>query len=188
MDDRAELFRALRASTAALLNFDLNHLTPAQNIRVDRAAALRLQLDDLQRRQFAGEAIDMKEFVVASEALERLVGGDPDTGTDGDFEARVQAEFAGEREALSNLLAVQAERLDAADRRESPKLKAQIAELKSEIEQLRSSSAPPPVVVGAPEQPPQATSPLPPPDNRPPSAYLAQPHREYQIIPGGKRG
>jgi hypothetical protein len=115
-DDLAELFRKLRASTAALLNVDLNHLTPAQAIRVDRAAALRLQLDDLQRRQFAGEAIDMKEFCVASEQLEKLVGGDPDVaGAEDDFEtryqARIQEEFAGAHEKLSQLLRGQHERV-----------------------------------------------------------------------------
>jgi hypothetical protein len=77
-DGRAELFRALRTSTAALLKYDIDNLTAAQEIRVARAAALRLQLDDLQSRQLAGEQINMSLFVAASEALERMVGGQPD--------------------------------------------------------------------------------------------------------------
>jgi hypothetical protein len=56
-DDRAELFVSLRASTVALLGYDVDNLTAAQKIRVDRAIALRLVIDDAQARQMRGEVI-----------------------------------------------------------------------------------------------------------------------------------
>jgi hypothetical protein len=76
-DDQAKLFNSLRASTIELLGYDVDNLTAAQKIRVDRAIALRLVIDDAQARQMRGETIDVKEFVDASESLERMVGGNP---------------------------------------------------------------------------------------------------------------
>jgi hypothetical protein len=77
-DDPAKLFNSLRASTVALLGYeDTDHLTAAQQIRVDRAVMLRLLIDDAQARQMRGEPIDVRAFVAASEDLERMVGGNP---------------------------------------------------------------------------------------------------------------
>lgn len=78
--DTAAFFERLRADTARLLKLD-GVLTPSQQVRVDRAASLRLLLDQLQQRQLAGEEIDARQFVTASEALERLMGGSPDAPT-----------------------------------------------------------------------------------------------------------
>ena len=67
----AELFKSLRASTAAMLGLDVDHLSTEQTIRVDRAVTLRLLCDHLQAQQLHGVAIDVHEFISASEALER---------------------------------------------------------------------------------------------------------------------
>lgn len=80
-DDRAAFFEALRASTARLLKLDPATLSPAQAVRVDRAASLRLTLDGMQSAQLAGREIDVKAFVAASQELERLLGGEPDAPT-----------------------------------------------------------------------------------------------------------
>jgi hypothetical protein len=75
----AELFKSLRASTAALLGYDVDHLSAEQTIRTDRAVTLRLLCDHLQAQQLHGVAIDVHEFVSASEALERMITGrDPE--------------------------------------------------------------------------------------------------------------
>ena len=79
-DDRAAFFQRLRADTARLLKLD-GALTPSQQVRVDRAASLRLLLDQLQQRQLAGEEIDARQFVTASETLETLLGGNPEVAT-----------------------------------------------------------------------------------------------------------
>jgi voltage-gated potassium channel Kch len=77
-DERAKLLSSLRASTITLLGYDdVEHLTAAQQIRIDRAITLRLTIDDLQARQLRGERIDVSGFVEASESLERMVGGNP---------------------------------------------------------------------------------------------------------------
>jgi hypothetical protein len=88
MNDPAEFYRSLRVSTAAMLGFGaVDHLTAEQAIRTDRALTLRLVVDHLQGRQMQGGQIDVKEFVAASEALERMVGGDPEQTTGPDHDA-----------------------------------------------------------------------------------------------------
>jgi hypothetical protein len=78
-DDPAEFYHRMRISTAALLGYgDADRLTAEQAIRTDRALTLRLVVDHLQGRQMQGIPIDVKEFVAASEALERMVGGNPE--------------------------------------------------------------------------------------------------------------
>jgi hypothetical protein len=77
-DEIAQRYRKDRASTAAMLGFDLTKLTAAQSVRLDRAISLRILIDEMQLRQLRGEMIEVKELVPASESLERLVGSDPD--------------------------------------------------------------------------------------------------------------
>jgi hypothetical protein len=106
-DDQAKLFNSLRASTAELLGYDVDHLTAAQQIRLDRTITLRLLVDDLQARQLRGEMIDAKAFVAASEDLERLCGGQPD--------APATDDFADAREELFKLLERRAQAIEARD-------------------------------------------------------------------------
>ena len=80
-DDRAKFFEQLRASTARLLKLDVSNLTPSEAVRVDRAVSLRLTLDRFQTEQLAGHEIDVKAFVLASQELERTLGGDPERPT-----------------------------------------------------------------------------------------------------------
>ena len=77
----------LRRDTAKMLGYDYANLTAAQSVRVDRAAMLRLELDDCQTKKLAGQPFDVNKYIAASEALERLVGGQPEqtnTGPDHD--------------------------------------------------------------------------------------------------------
>ena len=108
--DVASFYKHLRASTVALLGYDADkQLSPAEQIRVDRAIALRLVIDDAQGKQMrGGETIDIKAFVEASVALERMVpGGNPEAPSGAH-------DFSGAREELSRLLDG---RLDALERR-----------------------------------------------------------------------
>jgi hypothetical protein len=99
----------MRKSAADMLGYDLTvKLTAAQSVRLDRAAALRLELDDLQGRQLAGLPIDTNKYVVASESLERLVGGDPEQST-------TTHDFIGAREELENFFVQRAERIEACE-------------------------------------------------------------------------
>jgi hypothetical protein len=93
-----QLLDRTRSLTADLLRYDLNNLTPAQSIRLDRAAALRLELDDISSRQLAGLPVDMAKFVVASEALERMLGGNPDQQYDN------RHDFSGAKQELLRFL------------------------------------------------------------------------------------
>jgi hypothetical protein len=111
----AGFYEHLKASTAKLLGYDdVDHLTASQRIRVDRALALRLVIDDTQSRQMRGEVIDVRAFTLASEALERMVpGGNPDAPTAHDF--------SGAREELRRFFA---QRADAIARRDAPAAEA----------------------------------------------------------------
>ena len=80
-DDRAAFFDALRRSSARLLKLDADALSAAQAVRVDRCAALRLMLDQMQSAQLAGASIDAKSYISASAELERLLGGQPSAPT-----------------------------------------------------------------------------------------------------------
>jgi hypothetical protein len=68
----------LRKATAKMLGYDYDNLTSAQSVRLDRAAMLRLELDDCQTAKLNGQPFDMVKYIAASESLERLMGGTPD--------------------------------------------------------------------------------------------------------------
>ena len=117
-----QLLDRMRAVTAKLLGYDLEHLTPAQQIRLDRAASIRLMLDDVQGRLLAGLEIDMAKFCAASEALERMLGGNPDQQTT----TGQHDDFAGAREELIAFLSDRAEKLEyKAERARTASLEAQ---------------------------------------------------------------
>jgi hypothetical protein len=75
-DEHTKLFNeALRVSTAGMLGLNISNLTAAQSVKLERACFLRLLVDDLRAKQLSGQQIDVREFVAASESLERMVGG-----------------------------------------------------------------------------------------------------------------
>jgi hypothetical protein len=134
--------------TCKVLGHDPDSLTLAQRLRVDRASALRLEIDDLQAAQLGGRTIDIKRLIEASEALEKLVNTTPNgdgSGSDKWETARVQFEA---------LLNTQIERAAAAREREetseAPRLREENANLLEENARLRaqlkqlSTAKPPP--------------------------------------------
>jgi hypothetical protein len=70
-----DLHERLRRDTATMLNYDYDNLTAAQSVRLDRAAMLRLELDDCQAKKLAGQPFDTNKYIAASEALERMFNG-----------------------------------------------------------------------------------------------------------------
>jgi hypothetical protein len=125
--------KQLRKETARMLQYDINALTPAQEVRLSRAVMLRLELDDCATKKLAGQPFDVKAYVVASESLERLFGGYP--------EATTTHDFSHAREELANFLARRAERIEEREVRESARLLAVNTKLREEITQLREENA-----------------------------------------------
>ena len=119
----------LRADTCQLLRYDIANLTPAQEVRLERALVLRLEIDDLTSRKLAsaGLPFDVKSFVAASESLELLVGGDPEQASPTD-------DFADAKEELNRFLVERAERVEARDL----KLRDEIARLVEENAKLQA--------------------------------------------------
>jgi hypothetical protein len=121
--------RRLFAGTCELLGVDPKHLTLTQKLRVSRASALRLQIDDLEKAQLLGQPTDINKLVEASEALERLVTPTPN-GQSNELHA-AKAQF----EALLNA-AVSAR--DHEEIREAPRLRQENASLLEENARLRA--------------------------------------------------
>ena len=122
--------RRLFLGTCELLGLDPDHLTLAQKLRVSRVSALRLQIDDLEKAQLLGQPIDINKLVEASEALERLVGGNP--------EAATTHNFAGAKDELRRFFAQRAERIEARELKESVRLREENVRLREENTQLRT--------------------------------------------------
>jgi hypothetical protein len=90
-DDQSAIYNSLRASTAAMLGYsEIDQLTAAQEIRLSRAISLRLICDAAQAAQLCGRPYDVRAFTDASEALEKMCGGNPD--------APSQQRFSGEHQ------------------------------------------------------------------------------------------
>ena len=89
-----------------MLKLDVNNLTAAQSVRLDRAATLRLELNDIEERKLIGAPFDTVKYIAASEALERMLGGDPDA------QQQPVDQFAGAREELLRFLENRAEKLE----------------------------------------------------------------------------
>jgi hypothetical protein len=69
-DDRSEA----RSEAAALLGVDINHLSPADGLRVDMVSALRLVIDE-QATILSGGAADLGKLNVAVQSLIALLPG-----------------------------------------------------------------------------------------------------------------
>jgi hypothetical protein len=179
--DIRKMSQKLRSQTCALLGLDPNALSLAQQLRVNRASALRLQIDDLEAAQLRGQSIDINKLVEASEALERLVGGNP--------EAAARPDFSGAKE-LAQLFAQRAAAVERRERVELTRLAAENARLLEENTRLTAklNAAPQPA-------PPNNVVPI---DGtaranatRPPERYLRdgqprEPWRDY--VEGARAG
>lgn len=116
----AVLHDQLRRDTAKMLNYDLNNLSAAEAVRLDRAMTLRLELDDFQTKKLSGMPVDVSKFIAASESLERLVGGNPD-GT-------ATPDFSGAKAELLQLLGRRAEGIERALARDPDRARAALEE------------------------------------------------------------
>jgi hypothetical protein len=79
MSDANAVFQRVRQETAAMLGYSLEGISPAQSVRLDRAVALRIEIDRLQAAQLEGDPIDIARMTNATEQLEKLL---PSTGSD----------------------------------------------------------------------------------------------------------
>jgi hypothetical protein len=70
-DDRSEA----RSEAAALLGVDINHLSPADGLRVDMVSALRLVIDAEQANVLSGGSADLGKLNVAVQSLIALLPG-----------------------------------------------------------------------------------------------------------------
>jgi hypothetical protein len=163
----------LRKETAELLGLDIDDLTATQSIRLDRAATLRLELDDIESRKLQGATFDAVKYIAVSEALERMLGGQPEQpSSDRDL-------FAGARDELERFLVARAQRIEARDQNRDAALREENARLTEENEKLKAElrarpRAPQPNNVVAIDATARANA------NRPPDHYIAEHQRRRE--------
>ena len=126
----SELHEALRRDTAKMLGYDYSNLTAAQSVRLDRAAMLRLELDDCQTKKLAGQPFDTNKYVVASESLEQLVGGNPE-------QTNAAYDFTGAKAELTHFFNERAAAIEHRELKESARLLKVNAQLREQITQLQ---------------------------------------------------
>jgi hypothetical protein len=137
-DLEAQAKRLSKTTCAALGFADFDKLSAADKILVDRAAMLRLLVDDMRMAQLRGAPINVDAFTAASEALEATLRRRADAQAAHDKPSQAKAKF----EALINRYVNEAARVE---NETITRLRSENAELKSEVEALRSKlSAPPP--------------------------------------------
>ncbi len=110
---KTTIHEQLRVDTARWLSIDLKAMSPAQEVRLERAVVLRLEIDDLMAAKVAnaGAPFDVRAYVAASESLEQLVGGTLGQQTND------QHDFADAKQELLTFLENRAEAIARRDER-----------------------------------------------------------------------
>jgi hypothetical protein len=185
----SDYYDRLRATTARLLGFDLAKLTFRQLMRLDRAVALQLQVNDLKERQLDGDKIDISQLVTASQALEDLVAQ-----SNGD----AAVDTAAARTKFEALLDNYVEAKKTEDEEKIEQLEREVAELQAALAEAKAALANTPLPQPLPENvvPHPAAQPAMSADEKmarananrqPPGHYLcgpAEPWRPYVGVDG----
>jgi hypothetical protein len=136
--DPAAAYAALRDETAQMLKLDAANLSLVEGLQLDVIALLRLEIDGLHGAALSGETVDLQRLAVAHGMLQKTLGGalvaPAPAATNHDA-------FAGARAELELFLAGRASAVEHREQRESERLRARVAELTEEIEQLRGAHA-----------------------------------------------
>jgi hypothetical protein len=69
----ADLYQRLRRETAVLLHLDIDNLSPAEALKLDLTATLRIAFDDLLGQQMSGQPINLEKLLALAEKLEHLL-------------------------------------------------------------------------------------------------------------------
>ena len=137
-DDRAQA----RSEAAQLLGVDVEHLSPADNLRVDMISALRLVVDSEQASILSGNSADLGKLNVAVASLIALLPNSklpepaPVEGGPNDWRTIAWANYKRMRDRG----ALAGEGLDGA-KLTIERLQVELAAFKSENEQLRAQLA-----------------------------------------------
>jgi hypothetical protein len=101
-DDPARDYEVLRRQTAAMLNLDLADLSPADGLRLDLTALLRLSLDSLQGAALAGREVDLSRLQSCFAMLQKLLPQSVAAGAARGFQCTTQAYRADQQHRRSD--------------------------------------------------------------------------------------
>jgi hypothetical protein len=128
-DDRAQA----RREAATLLGVDIEHLSPADNLRVDMVSALRLVIDSEQATVLDGNSADLGKLNVAVQSLIALLPG------------QALPEPASNREDprayMWRTYLEMRRRGELGDKQREPTLRSRLTALEAENESLRAASS-----------------------------------------------
>jgi DNA-directed RNA polymerase specialized sigma54-like protein len=125
-DDPARDYEVLRRQTAAMLNLDLADLSPADGLRLDLTALLRLSLDSLQGAALAGREVDLSRLQSCFAMLQKLL---PQSVA----APQLREDFSARRK-LTELINNIAEVIEDDESAQITELEAEVAQLKAEID------------------------------------------------------
>jgi hypothetical protein len=164
--------RKLFLDTCKTLGLNPDDLSPAQRLRVDRASALRLEIDDMQAAQLGGRTIDIRRLIEASEALERLVNCTPngDGGASNELHA-AKAQFEATLNAAVGARDYEENHENAKLRQENMELREENARLQAQLKELSAAKPlPTPTSNVVPMSGAERAN-----NTKPPAHYLKQP-------------
>ena len=174
----AAAYAVLRAETCGMFGYDLANLSLTQGLQTDLLALLRLEIDTLQGRALAGEAVDLDRLAAAHGLLQKML---PERSLIAPAKAPETARFGLDHRARLRALieatvfapeADEAARLADAMRREEATAAGEAAGLPPEAPVEPLAAVPVPAPVAAPATPPVPRSQ---PNSRPPAHYMKGP-------------
>jgi hypothetical protein len=138
-DRAAELFALLRASTSEMLGFSTP--TPVQQLKVDLAASLRMEIDRIVSQQLAGHPADVRALTALTESLRSLFPAAADSAYD----------FSGAKAELEAFLSKRAAALERRAERLAATEAATMADIYANEEAAAIAAASPDVGKGLPK-------------------------------------
>jgi hypothetical protein len=125
----ASHYARTRKELAGALGYDVNHLTAAQELRLDNVVALKLVSDTMRAALLRGEDVDHRELLAVNDGLHKLLPRERDPVVDDDPFEGVDPHKHLEELVTRFFAAKAADRAEKADERLAAGLSAPFADL-----------------------------------------------------------
>jgi hypothetical protein len=164
-NDTSASYALLRNETAHLLRYDLASLSLTQSLYLDAVTMLRLEIDNLQGRVFAGEDVDLGRLTSALALLQKLLPAELKV----DPASQEATRRTDNRDKLKALFEASFAAADAEKKSRVEELEAREARVQQLEAELEARAGAPPTVASTPSSPPALrvveAAPQPPPNS-----------------------